>query len=175
LFPSSPLPGHTHITSHTPKVRRHAVPLHAVQSHVPCRPSAGTGPSGRHALTREPMFALLLSGGAAGIIGWLGTFPFDVIKTCIQAYGISTGPGSSAGEGTLWRTAQELYVEAGGGRMGVFWRLVAATLVTSSLPLIFPHASLAGFSTHHRCHLRYRCHRGMSFIQSHIRPPTNFL
>src|SRR6266581_878397 len=56
LFPSSPLPGHTHITSHTPKVRRHAVPLHAVQSHAPCRPSAGTGPSGRRALTREPMF-----------------------------------------------------------------------------------------------------------------------
>src|SRR6266581_5202112 len=48
---------------------------------------------------------LLLSGGAAGIIGWLGTFPFDVIKTRMQVYGISTGPGSSAGEGTLWRTA----------------------------------------------------------------------
>ena len=36
-----PLPSHTHITSHTPKVRRHAVPLRAIQSRAPRRPRHG--------------------------------------------------------------------------------------------------------------------------------------
>src|SRR6266581_4366689 len=130
-----PPPSHTHITSHTPKVRRHAAPLRAVQSRAPRRPSAGTERSGRRARARTHVRAHrpLLAGGAAGIIGWLGTFPFDVIKTRMQAYGISTGTGSSAGEGTLWRAARELYAEAGGGgsggRMGVFWRGFVPTIV----------------------------------------------
>jgi len=79
---------------------------------------------------------LLLAGGAAGIIGWLGTFPFDVIKTRMQAHDISTsahtGTGSSAREGTLWRATRELYAEAGGsggGRMRVFWRGFVPTIV----------------------------------------------
>jgi len=80
----------------------------------------------------RPWAPLLLAGGAAGIIGWLGTFPFDVIKTRMQAYDISTSTGSSAGEGTLWRAARELYAEGGGGggaRMRVFWRGFVPTIV----------------------------------------------
>ena len=81
---------------------------------------------------------LLLAGGAAGIIGWLGTFPFDVIKTRMQAHDIGTsahtGTGSRAGEGTLWRATRGLYAEGGGsggggGRMRVFWRGFVPTIV----------------------------------------------
>ena len=128
-----------------------------------------------------PWALLLLIGRAAGIIGWLGTFPFDVIKMRMQAYGISTSPSSSAGKGMLWHTAQELYAEAGGssssssGCMGIFWQLVASTLVTSPLPLIFPHASLAGFSMHCQYHLQYCCHRGhFCHIRPHAPPPPAF-
>jgi solute carrier family 25 carnitine/acylcarnitine transporter 20/29 len=83
----------------------------------------------------RPWAPLLLAGGAAGIIGWLGTFPFDVIKTRMQAHDIGTGTGStgsSAGEGTWWRAARELYAEASGGsggRMRVFWRGFVPTIV----------------------------------------------
>lgn len=92
----------------------------------------------------HPWVPLLLAGGAAGIIGWLGTFPFDVIKTRMQAHDIGnnsahvqvhSGSGGLAGGGTLWRAARELYAEAagdgggGGARMRVFWRGFVPTIV----------------------------------------------
>ena len=83
----------------------------------------------------RPWAPLLLAGGAAGIIGWLGTFPFDVIKTRMQARDIrngnSTHAGSSAGGGTLWRAARELYAEGAGSgaRVRVFWRGFVPTIV----------------------------------------------
>ena len=92
----------------------------------------------------HPWAPLLLAGGAAGIIGWLGTFPFDVIKTRMQAHDIGnnsahvqvhSGSGGLAGGGTLWRAARELYAEAagdgggGGARMRVFWRGFVPTIV----------------------------------------------
>ena len=92
----------------------------------------------------RPWVPLLLAGGAAGIVGWLGTFPFDVIKTRMQAHDfgnssahVHSGSGSLAGGGTLWRAARELYAEAavdgggggGGARMRVFWRGFVPTIV----------------------------------------------
>jgi len=63
-------------------------------------------------------WAPLLAGGAAGILGWIATFPFDVLKTRLQA-GASLGTSS-------WRTAREMYAESGGR---VFWRGLVPTLV----------------------------------------------
>lgn len=95
-------------------------------------------------LNPRPWVPLLLAGGAAGIVGWLGTFPFDVIKTRMQAHDIGnnsahvhsgSASGSLAGGGTLWQAARELYAEAagdgGGGaaRMRVFWRGFVPTIV----------------------------------------------
>jgi solute carrier family 25 carnitine/acylcarnitine transporter 20/29 len=57
-------------------------------------------------------------------------FPFDVIKTRMQAHDIGTGSG--ARENTWWCAARELYAEAGGGsggRMRVFWRGFVPTIV----------------------------------------------
>jgi len=77
----------------------------------------------------RPWVPLLVAGGAAGILGWLGTFPFDVIKTRMQAQDIraSTTTGMSC-----WRATQELYAEAaanGSGRLRVFWRGFVPTVV----------------------------------------------
>jgi len=89
---------------------------------------------------------LLLAGGAAGIIGWLGTFPFDVLKTRIQAQTqtqmqtqtsdldahhraaarAGTSPSPSPSSSSLWRAARELYAEAGARG---FWRGLAPTIV----------------------------------------------
>ncbi|KAF8493017.1 carnitine/acyl carnitine carrier [Russula emetica] len=65
------------------------------------------------------------------IIGWIATFPFDVLKTRLQA-GIITGMGMGAdtntdtGLGSSWRTAHKMYAESGGR---VFWRGLVPTLV----------------------------------------------
>jgi solute carrier family 25 carnitine/acylcarnitine transporter 20/29 len=78
----------------------------------------------------------LVAGAAAGIIGWIATFPFDVLKTRLQA-GAITGTGTAdtvtpdtasgrLGLGSSWRTAHKMYAESGGR---VFWRGLAPTLV----------------------------------------------
>jgi len=81
---------------------------------------------------------LLLAGGAAGILGWLGTFPFDVLKTRMQAQiqtqdvdaqhqrAARAGTSSSSSSSSLWRVARELYAEAGARG---FWRGLAPTIV----------------------------------------------
>ncbi|KAH9958833.1 mitochondrial carrier domain-containing protein [Russula dissimulans] len=76
---------------------------------------------------------LLLAGGAAGIIGWLGTFPFDVLKTRMQAQAqtpdVDARHRAAARAGTSsssWRAARELYAEAGARG---FWRGLAPTIV----------------------------------------------
>lgn len=71
-------------------------------------------------------WAPLVAGAAAGIIGWIATFPFDVLKTRLQA--ATTGPGVDVdvGLGTSWRTARKMYAESGGR---VFWRGIVPTLV----------------------------------------------
>jgi len=82
-------------------------------------------------LSYRPPWAPLVAGAAAGIIGWIATFPFDVLKTRLQA-GIITGMGMGAdtntdtGLGSSWRTAHKMYAESGGR---VFWRGLVPTLV----------------------------------------------
>jgi solute carrier family 25 carnitine/acylcarnitine transporter 20/29 len=74
----------------------------------------------------RPWAAPLVAGAAAGIIGWIATFPFDVLKTRLQAGAITTGTNTDTGLGSSWRTAQKMY-GSGGGR--VFWRGLVPTLV----------------------------------------------
>jgi len=83
----------------------------------------------------RPWVPPLVAGAAAGIIGWIATFPFDVLKTRLQAgtiTGTITGTGmgadtnSDTGLGSSWRTAHRMYAESGGR---VFWRGLVPTLV----------------------------------------------
>ncbi|KAK7685802.1 hypothetical protein QCA50_011148 [Cerrena zonata] len=67
--------------------------------------------------------ALLTAGGLAGIAGWLGTFPFDVIKTRIQS---TLGSGSENPYRNTWSTVVHSYRQEG---FGVFFRGLAPTLV----------------------------------------------
>ena len=68
------------------------------------------------------------------MIGWIATFPFDVLKTRLQAgggtiTGIGTGTDTGrlpVGVGSSWRTAHKMYAESGGR---VFWRGLVPTLV----------------------------------------------
>jgi solute carrier family 25 carnitine/acylcarnitine transporter 20/29 len=94
----------------------------------------------------RPWAPLLLAGGVAGILGWIVTFPFDVLKTRMQAVDIpGTGTGTSAGSrassstssaisqrpfpppGT-WRTARTMYAEPDGGPR-IFWRGLMPTII----------------------------------------------
>jgi solute carrier family 25 carnitine/acylcarnitine transporter 20/29 len=69
-------------------------------------------------------WAPLVAGAAAGVLGWIATFPFDVLKTRLQV-----GAGAdvcTSSSSSSWRTAQEMYAESGGR---VFWRGMVPTLV----------------------------------------------
>jgi solute carrier family 25 carnitine/acylcarnitine transporter 20/29 len=85
-----------------------------------------------HPRTR-PWAAPLVAGAAAGILGWIATFPFDVLKTRLQA-GTIADRDRDTGLGSSWRMAQKMYydAESGGGGRGrgrVFWRGLVPTLV----------------------------------------------
>ncbi|KAI0249666.1 mitochondrial carrier domain-containing protein [Lactifluus subvellereus] len=85
---------------------------------------------------------LLLAGGVAGILGWIVTFPFDVLKTRMQAEDIpGTGTGTSTGSAAphphphrppfplgTWRTARTMYAEPDGGSR-IFWRGLTPTII----------------------------------------------
>jgi solute carrier family 25 carnitine/acylcarnitine transporter 20/29 len=72
-------------------------------------------------------WAPLLAGAAAGVIGWIATFPFDVLKTRLQAgTGTGVGAGLSSSSSSSSCTAREMYAESGGR---VFWRGLVPTLV----------------------------------------------
>jgi len=104
-------------------------------------PAASVHPAHNHrpdsvlddTLSRRP-WAPLVAGAAAGIIGWTVTFPFDVLKTRLQASTItgdtltsaSARPRTDMGLGLLWRTARKMYTESGGR---AFYRGLAPTLV----------------------------------------------
>ena len=97
----------------------------------------------------RPWAPLLLAGGVAGILGWIVTFPFDVLKTRMQAVdipGTSTGTGTGTGAGSrasntssaisqrpfpppgTWRTARTMYAEPDGGPR-IFWRGLMPTII----------------------------------------------
>ncbi|KAH9055742.1 carnitine/acyl carnitine carrier [Lactarius vividus] len=80
-------------------------------------------------LAHRSWAGLLLAGGAAGVLGWVATFPFDVLKTRMQAHlplrDATTATSVQADSGT-WGTARAMYAESGSR---VFWRGLAPTLV----------------------------------------------
>lgn len=78
------------------------------------------------ALAHRSWAALLLAGGVAGVLGWVVTFPFDVLKTRIQAHLPAQAQVGAAGSSTTWSTARTMYAESGSR---VFWRGLAPTLV----------------------------------------------
>ena len=69
--------------------------------------------------------APLVAGAVAGVIGWIATFPFDVLKTRLQA-GTITGTGVTE---SSWRMAHKMYYAESGGGGRVFWRGLVPTLV----------------------------------------------
>ncbi len=71
-------------------------------------------------------WAPLLAGAAVGIIGWIVTFPFDVLKMRLQASIITRGTHTGMGLGLSSRTARKMYAESGGR---VFCRGLVPTLV----------------------------------------------
>ena len=80
------------------------------------------------ALAHRSWAALLLAGGAAGVLGWVATFPFDVLKTRIQARRLPLPAQQQQQQqaDSTWGTARAMYVESGSR---VFWRGLAPTLV----------------------------------------------
>ncbi|KIY49565.1 mitochondrial carrier [Fistulina hepatica ATCC 64428] len=70
--------------------------------------------------------ALLVAGGIAGITGWIPTFPFDVVKTRIQATERSSPYASVNPYRNTWSTVIYCYRTEG---MKVFFRGLAPTLV----------------------------------------------
>ena len=79
------------------------------------------------ALAHRSWAALLLAGGAAGVLGWVATFPFDVLKTRMQARLplLHDARAQQQAEST-WGVARAMYAESGSR---VFWRGLAPTLV----------------------------------------------
>ncbi|KAI9440879.1 carnitine/acyl carnitine carrier [Lactarius indigo] len=81
-------------------------------------------------LAHRSWVGLLLAGGAAGVLGWVATFPFDVLKTRMQAHlplRDATATTTSAHvDSSTWGTARAMYAESGSR---VFWRGLAPTLV----------------------------------------------
>jgi solute carrier family 25 (mitochondrial carnitine/acylcarnitine transporter), member 20/29 len=79
---------------------------------------------GEHSPT-TPWPALVFAGGVAGVAGWLVTFPFDVIKTRMQASGL-LHDSSNRKYRSMLSTIVASYRE-GGTR--VFFRGLAPTLL----------------------------------------------
>ena len=77
---------------------------------------------GEHAPV-TPWPALLFAGGVAGVVGWLVTFPFDVVKTRVQST-LSTSPDNPFRN--MWSTIIYSYRTEG---MRVFFHGIRPTLI----------------------------------------------
>lgn len=74
-----------------------------------------------------PWPALLLAGGAAGVAGWISTFPLDPVKTRIQTSSASEAKrGLFQGGGVTISTIIQVWKGEG---PKVFWRGLAPTLI----------------------------------------------
>ena len=102
---------------------------------TPSSPPPSPATAAATAEAKKPWGPLLLAGGVAGILGWIITFPFDVLKTRMQAHDIVPTPTRTAGAATTWfggtgpstfRTAWDMHLE-GGGRL--FWRGLMPTMI----------------------------------------------
>jgi len=70
---------------------------------------------------------LLLAGGVAGVAGWITTFPFDLVKTRVQATPAShVKRGFFHGGGLTISTIVQSWRNEG---IRVFWRGLAPTLI----------------------------------------------
>jgi solute carrier family 25 carnitine/acylcarnitine transporter 20/29 len=63
-------------------------------------------------------WAPLLAGAAAGIIGWIATFPFDILKTRLR---VGAGTGLDTALGTSWRTARRCTPNMANASKDAFW------------------------------------------------------
>ncbi|EJU03889.1 mitochondrial carrier [Dacryopinax primogenitus] len=75
-----------------------------------------------HRLNPHSPFTPLIAGGAAGIVGWLSTFPFDVIKTRMQ----SVDRAEAGKYKTTWSTIRACWREEG---WRVFWTGVRPAMI----------------------------------------------
>ncbi|KAG2491913.1 hypothetical protein HYH03_009861 [Edaphochlamys debaryana] len=83
-----------------------------------------------------PPATQVVAGGLAGVIAWIPIYPLDVIKSRVQAVGVT----ASAGRG--WTSfVQEMWAEAGAR---AFFRGVAPTLVRA---FVMDGASFLGYTT----------------------------
>jgi solute carrier family 25 carnitine/acylcarnitine transporter 20/29 len=79
------------------------------------------------ALAHRSWAGLLLAGGAAGVLGWVVTFPFDVLKTRMQAHlPLYDSRAQAQQADSTWGTARAMYADSGSR---VFLRGLAPTLV----------------------------------------------
>lgn len=69
--------------------------------------------------------SMLIAGGVAGVVGWLATFGFDVVKTRIQ----STNRSSNNPYNTIWSTIVHSYRTDG---FKVFFSGLSPTLIRSA-------------------------------------------
>ncbi|EKM50814.1 uncharacterized protein PHACADRAFT_130274 [Phanerochaete carnosa HHB-10118-sp] len=82
-------------------------------------------PGSEGVVSKEPhsYWALLLAGGLAGVVSWLVTFPFDVIKTRVQS---TVAPARDHPYRTVFSTIVNSYRQEG---LAVFFRGLQPTLI----------------------------------------------
>jgi hypothetical protein len=115
-------------------------------------------------LSHRP-WAPLLAGAAAGIIGWIATFPFDILKIRLR---VGAGAGLDTALGTSWRTARRCTPNMANASFDAFW----------CSPSYAVPVSMAMFSTLAHSKVSFR-HRQECKVSLHLarmyahKPPKN--